>query len=167
MEIEIIDDFLDKEEFDNLCNSIINNYEFQWTFEHNIVSSKFKNNRVDSWKYFYFFHLFYHEIQLSKFYEILLPLFKKVGFKTCIRAKANLYPNSDILYEHEMHTDYSFSHVGGSLCLNSCDGYTKFEDGTKVDSIANRFYTFDASYKHCSTTTTNVPVRVNINLNFF
>ena len=42
----------------------------------------------------------------------------------------------------------------------------KLEDGTKIDSIANRMLIFDGAEKHCSTTTTNVPVRINININY-
>ena len=180
MEIEIIDNFLDKEHFDNLYNLIINNKEFKWTCQQNIEGPEYEEgifrrnlqnlkprDEPSNWKYFYFVHLFYLEVPYSKFYDMLFPIFEKIGLNTCIRAKTNLFPNSDILYEHEMHTDYPFSHMGGILCLNSCDGYTKFEDGTKVDSIANRFYTFDGSKKHCSTTTTNVWARININLNFF
>ena len=42
----------------------------------------------------------------------------------------------------------------------------KLEDGTKIDSIANRILLFDSSKKHCSTTTTNTFARINININF-
>ena len=65
-----------------------------------------------------------------------------------------------------MHKDYSFSHSGAILSLNTCDGYTKLKDGTKIDSVANRVLLFDASEEHCSTTTTNVSARINININY-
>ena len=65
-----------------------------------------------------------------------------------------------------MHFDYPFSHSSALLSLNTCDGYTKLKDGTKIDSIANRILLFDASEEHCSTTTTNVPARFNININY-
>ena len=51
--------------------------------------------------------------------------------------------------------------------MNTCDGYTKLKDGTKIDSVANRVLLFDPSKEHCSTTTTNVPARFNININYF
>ena len=40
------------------------------------------------------------------------------------------------------------------------------EDGTKVESIANRMLIFDASQKHCASTTTSKFARVNIIVNY-
>ena len=65
-----------------------------------------------------------------------------------------------------MHIDYNFSHSGAILSLNTCDGYTKLEDGTKIDSVANRILLFDPGEEHASTTTTNVSARFNINMNY-
>ena len=66
-----------------------------------------------------------------------------------------------------MHIDYPFPHKGAILSLNTCNGYTKLEDGTKVDSVANRILLFDASTPHCSTTTSDTTARFNININYF
>ena len=113
-------------------------------------------------------HIFYdNNLPCSKHFEKLLELLDALEVNALIRAKANLYPNTQKLIEHEVHNDYEFSHRGAILYLNTCDGYTKLEDGTKVDSIANRVLIFDASTKHCSTTTTNAKARFNINLNYF
>ena len=68
--------------------------------------------------------------------------------------------------EHSEHSDYPFSHKGALFSLNTCDGYTKFNDGTKVESVANRIIFFDASKNHQSTTTSNAKLRYNINFNF-
>ena len=51
--------------------------------------------------------------------------------------------------------------------MNSNDGYTLFEDGTKVESVANRLVRFPASIKHTGTTCTNANRRVLINFNWF
>ena len=83
-----------------------------------------------------------------------------------LRIKANLYPNTEILHEHPMHTDYEFCHSGAILSLNTCDGYTKLKDGTKIDSVANRVLLHDPSIEHCGTSTTNVSARININVNY-
>ena len=75
--------------------------------------------------------------------------------------------DTKILHEHHpMHSDYKFTHSGAILSLNTCDGYTKLKDGTKIDSVANRILFFDAGEKHCSTTTTNTFARFNININY-
>ena len=51
--------------------------------------------------------------------------------------------------------------------LNTNNGYTKFEDGTVVKSIANRLLTFPTLCKHTSSSCTDVEARVNINFNYF
>ena len=92
---------------------------------------------------------------------------KLLDIKALIRIKINMYPNTEILKEHGMHIDFPFSHKTALLSINTCDGYTKLEDGTKIDSVANRILLFDASTPHTSSTCTNQPVRVNININYF
>ena len=84
-----------------------------------------------------------------------------------LRIKANLYPSSETLHEHKMHVDFDYSHCTALFSLNTCDGYTKLKDGTKINSVANRILLFDASEEHCSTTTTDTFARVNININYF
>ena len=58
-------------------------------------------------------------------------------------------------------------HKTGIFSINTCNGYTKLEDGTKIDSVANRMLLFDASRPHTPSTTTDQTVRVNINFNYF
>ena len=51
--------------------------------------------------------------------------------------------------------------------INTNDGYTKFEDGTKIESIANRMITFPANINHTGTSCTDEQTRVVINFNYF
>ena len=102
----------------------------------------------------------------SNHFDKLFPILEKLEVKCLLRIKANLYPNTEILHEHSMHVDYVFSHSTALLSLNTCDGYTKLKDGTKINSVANRILLFDAREGHCSTTTTNVSARINININY-
>ena len=78
-----------------------------------------------------------------------------------------MYPNTEKIHEHGMHTDDLFPHKAAILSINTCDGYTKLEDGTKIDSVANRVLLFDGSKLHTPSTCTNQPVRMNININYF
>ena len=87
--------------------------------------------------------------------------------KALIRIKGNCYPKTHEMYEHGMHTDYEWSHKSAIFSINTCDGYTKFEDGTKIDSVANRMLIFDGSNLHTSSTTTNQLSRMNINFSYF
>ena len=103
----------------------------------------------------------------GKIYEMFVPKFKQLAnFKTLIRVKINAYPYTNVVKEHNGHIDFDYEHVGAVFSLNTCDGYTKFSDGTKSESIANRIVFFDASKEHSSTTTSNAKLRYNINFNF-
>ena len=99
--------------------------------------------------------------------NLFIPRFQHIAnFKTMIRIKMNAFPYTNVVKEHERHVDFSYEHIGAVFSLNTCDGYTKFSDGTKVESIANRIVFFDASKYHQSTTTSNAKLRYNMNFNF-
>ena len=51
--------------------------------------------------------------------------------------------------------------------VNTNNGYTKFEDETIVESVANRVVTFPANMKHTGTSCTDEKTRVIINFNYF
>ena len=102
----------------------------------------------------------------SPAFDKIFPLLKKLEANHLLRIKANLYPSSETLQEHIMHVDFDYSHCTALFSLNTCDGYTKLKDGTKINSVANRVLLHDPSTEHCSTTTTNVSARFNININY-
>ena len=52
------------------------------------------------------------------------------------------------------------------LYINTNDGYTVFEDGTKIDSVANRICIFPYYLKHSGTTCTNANRRIALNINY-
>ena len=87
-------------------------------------------------------------------------------YHSLLRIKGNFYPHTETLKEHAGHRDYLYSNTGALYSLNTCDGYTKLCDGTKIPSVANRILIFDSSIIHNSTTTTNAAGRFNINFNF-
>jgi len=173
MKHKVIDNFLDEEYFDSLVTLFTDkekkgNAIMPWFFGSSIAYPglvEFDLQIED--KLFYMVHLFYNNnAPNSEHYESLFPLLEKLKTKCMIRIKANLFPNTEILHEHPMHIDYPYSHSGAILSLNTCDGYTKLEDGTKINSVANRILLFDAGKRHCSTTTTNISARINININY-
>jgi hypothetical protein len=142
------------------------NYTMPWFFLSSVAEHPEKGGVIED-KVFYMTNLLYEmNVPTSNLYERLIPLLDQIGARCLIRIKANLYPNTETLHEHPKHTDYDFSHSGAILSLNTCDGYTKLKDGTKINSVANRILLFDAGEKHCSTTTTNVFARINININY-
>ena len=88
-------------------------------------------------------------------------------FVSLYRMKVNLNQRTSKIIEHGVHNDVKFKCRTGILYLNSNDGYTMFEDGTKIESIKNRFVSFDSNLKHSGTTCTNERCRIVLNINYF
>ena len=84
------------------------------------------------------------------------------------RVKANLYTVTPMIIEHGYHMDYQVPkpNTTSVFYVNTNDGYTKFRDGTVIDSVANRLLTFPTSTEHTSSSCTNAPYRISINLNY-
>ena len=172
MELKIIDNFLDENDFNTLINNTIGQKEGNQS-EFRIVTDV-GNLGVHSENYWswYMVHMIYcHDMPQNQIYpnicNIFIPRFLQVAnFKTMIRIKINAYPYTNVVKEHEKHIDFNYEHTGAVFSLNTCDGYTKFSDGNKVESVANRIVFFDASKVHQSSTTSNAKLRYNINFNF-
>ncbi len=169
---EIIDNFLPSDAFKKLHDFLLpSDVKFEgttigWGYVPKVISKNKKG--TEDWRLFYLAHLAYEHTSLSPLYDEIIYNFQELLYiKSLMRIKINMYPNTEILKEHGMHSDYTFPHKTGLFSINTCDGYTKLEDGTKIDSVANRMLLFDGSNPHSSSTTTDQPVRVNININYF
>ena len=171
MDLKIIDNFLTDNDFNLLVsNTVGRNDGHQVQFR--VVSNVENFGAIEENWSWYMINMLYltdtpqNEI-CGKIYEMFVPKFKKLAnFKTMIRIKMNAYPYTNVVKEHKEHIDFNYEHIGAVFSLNTCDGYTKFSDGTKVESVANRIVFFDASKYHQSTTTSNAKLRYNINFNF-
>ena len=171
MDQKIIDNFLTDNDFNLLVsNTVGRNDGHQVQFR--VVSNVENFGAIEENWSWYMINMLYstdtpqNEI-CGKIYEMFVPKFKKLAnFKTMIRIKINAYPYTNVVKEHKEHIDFNYEHIGAVFSLNTCDGYTKFSDGTKVESVANRIVFFDASKYHQSTTTSNAKLRYNINFNF-
>tara|TARA_R100001594_G_scaffold104504_1_gene139106 strand:- start:15 stop:515 length:501 start_codon:yes stop_codon:yes gene_type:complete len=165
MDINVIDNFLNDNDLKNIKDNLL---EAPLRYQKN-VSGNNDSNRY--WDY-YFIHLIYWNNKplsnvFDNVYNIFMPKFEKYGeVKSLIRIKLNFYPYNDTLKEHPVHVDANYSHYGAVFSLNTCDGFTRLQDGTKVDSIENRMLFFDPSLPHNSSNTTNDYGRANINFNF-
>ena len=191
MDIKVIDNFLSQSEFEIICKNTIEREDLQFTFVSNVENVGSGSDDYWSW---YLIHMVYsktaspksflmdvagfQEVESSPLAEpqsqiytnicdMFIPRFKQVAnFRSMIRIKINAYPYTNIVKEHKDHIDSDFKHTGAVFSLNTCDGFTKFSDGTKVESVANRIVFFDASKFHHSSTTSNAKLRYNINFNF-
>ena len=191
MDIKVIDNFLSQSEFEIICKNTIEREDLQFTFVSNVENVGSGSDDYWSW---YLIHMVYSKtaspksflMDVAGFQEVessplaepqseiytnicdkFVPRFKQVAnFRNLIRIKINAYPYTNIVNEHKDHIDSDFKHTGAVFSLNTCDGFTKFSDGTKVESVANRIVFFDASKFHHSSTTSNAKLRYNINFNF-
>ena len=166
----VIDNFLPQEQFEEVRDSIMYHFDFPW-YIHKRVNTVGKNCTEEYWNW-YATHTFYRNDyatsqQCHRIYDIFIPRFVEMNiYHALLRIKGNFYPHTETLKEHAGHRDYLYSNTGALYSLNTCDGYTKLCDGTKIPSVANRILIFDSSIIHNSTTTTNAAGRFNINFNF-
>ena len=155
------DNFFEKDYFTAMSYRITSN-QIPWYFI-NTLNNYHKTDDTQS----YFHHMVYRHQPLSQEYDFFQALWDLFDIKSLMRIKANCYPANDSLVVHPAHVDYDFTHKGAIIYVNSNDGFTILEDGTKIESIANRVLFFDPGRKHSSTNCTNSKARFNINVNYF
>ena len=162
MSYKIIDNYLSKKDFQKLKAAIFHP-SFPWYYHNQVVLD---NNEEDTNTFFC--HPVYDMVPYSKIYDLIHEIIiTKINPKAIRRIKINLYPRTENIIHHKQHVDYPFSHKNIILYLNTCNGFTVLEDGTKIESIENRALFFDSSTKHHSTTCTDKKIRLNININYF
>ena len=166
----IIENFLPENEFDHLEKLHICNPDYPYYFTGTIAAKELDKDDIHT---MVGQHIVYgNHKPLSKYYPEYGYLLDKIWneadpmARSLLRIRINFFTSSPVFHEHAMHHDYEFKHKGCILYLNTCDGYTKLEDGTKIDSIRNRLLIHDPQRPHCSTNTTNAKGRWNINVNY-
>ena len=153
--MNITDDTLEKEYF-SMLQGVVMGHNFPWEYQARVANPWENNN-----EHFYFVHRLYERFSpVSSFMQPLDDyLIKVLNVKSIIRARVLLYPNQGKFIEHDPHVDFEYSHNAALLYFNDNDGYTKMEDGTKIESVANRNVIFDGSTSHNSTNCTTEKAR--------
>ena len=171
--MEIIDGFLDHKEFDELKNVILSD-SFDWNFIEGIDFPVFRGGEEEDIDKFQFEHFFYVNIApCSNDFNSLIQTIKKLLPESIRRVKANLLTRTSNIIENKFHVDMDMSEEKlkqwktSIFYVNTNNGYTKFEDGTIVESVANRMVIFPANIKHTGTTCSDEKRRVVINFNFY
>lgn len=155
--MRIVDNYLHNEYFESVKKFIFSE-DFPWYRTEGISEEGSEG--------FYFTHTFYQNYApKSEYTGVLSEFINLISPKAIMRIRAALYPKTGQLEWHGMHVDYPFEHNGCILYLNSCDGYTGFED-SKIESIENRALFFDPSKNHCSTSCTDQDFRAIIIMNY-
>ena len=167
--IEVIDNFLPDYCFKHF-QSILLGEEFPWYHSDHINHPQKGKN-----KFYQFYHKFYDK-QLnyrSSYMDIggvrdILDLFgKKLNLNNLHRIKVNLRPRS---FFNRSSGEY---HVDGCPCshtsiyyVNTNNGYTKFKNGVKVNSVENRMVVFPSHLEHQGYTCSDQLRRVVVNFNY-
>ena len=180
--MNIVNNFLNKSEYNDLNNHIfgtgetVNGYTQQFPWFYN-------NKKVIGSNLDYNFQFIHNVIQNGKIespntFEVLKPLLNKLKPKGLIRIKLNLTTKTDKLIKYPLHRDINIkdekdieqlkkdNYKVAIYYLNSNNGYTYFEDGKKVKSVANRLLKFNNVLNHSGTTCTDKNQRVVININY-
>ena len=167
--MKIEDDFLSQKEFD-LLQTFIMGETFAWFYKPTIDYQ----DDVNDVNKFQFVHMFYFDFAAcSPFLEKLQSILEIINPVSLLRIKANLLTKTPNIIENEFHVDTLLPEeklkqwVTSIFYVNTNNGYTKFEDGTKVESVANRLVTFPSNMKHTGTSCTDEKTRVVINFNYF
>ena len=161
MQYKVIDNYLTEEEHKAIKDIVINP-SFPWYYNPFVTASEYENLNT-----FYFVHLFYKDYcPQSNFFGSLMPLINKLDAKAILRIKGNMYPSKKNNDSDPDHVDETFEHKGAIYYINTNNGCTVLEDGTKIESVANRILFFEPHKLHHSTYCTDEKIRINININY-
>ena len=161
--IKVIDNFLDEFEFQIIERDFLLNPNMFWKFEE-FTEYPPKENSL-----FQFVHITYDFRDSSpqgQYFESIFPILKKLNAREIIRSKVNLTTKSENIIRGDFHVDVLFEHKVAIFYLNTNNGYTLFEDGTKIESVANRMVLFDGHLRHLGTNCTDKQRRVVLNINY-
>ena len=176
--VKILDNFLEPDIHEQLEKNIIKINKWQissidYEPEHyeNFNKPQPKNNSQ-------MVHTFYFEpdaILDKDTISIVHPILRIIHPFVFWRIKANLQYRTHKVDKNNYHTDMGEmlsvkrkkQWTTAIYCVNSNNGYTEFEDGTQVESVANRIVTFPANMKHCGTSCTDKKTRIVINFNYW
>ena len=170
--LEIIDNFLDSEDFLEVKNFIMSP-RCQWRYVNFIAHKDGRDQDRDG----YFIHSFkdcHPETFIDRFpespnYSIMSKLMnkikEKIKFQNILRIRSSLYPRRDIQKPDPFHVDYDFSHTVCIFYLNTNNGCTMFENEEKIPSVENQLVIFDGQKKHCSVVQTDASARYIVNIN--
>ena len=153
----------------NHINEVISKNFFPWYFQTEVATDI--ENTFDD---FYFTHTFFGDGTYnvygpnSEYFDsMIIPLCRKLIKSDIhlIRAKANLFTRRDTNVKYGVHVDYDYDHTTWVYSVDTNNGYTEFDDGTIIPSVANQLLIFDGKIPHRSVGQTDTKSRININVN--
>ena len=165
--VKVYDNFLKEEDHQRICEVMLSG-TFPWYMNH-ILEDGIPGMEVDPLDNLEFTHFFFHNYyEPSSYIGLISPLIEKINPKALVRIRAALMVKRDRIEADAYHVDVNNYNCKTAIYyLNTNNGYTKFESGQKIDSIANRFIVFDSNLRHTGSLTTDSKYRALINFNYF
>ena len=174
--IQVIDNFLSPNSHKKISDFLLIGGLCEWKYNDRKVSDV-QNNTLNDYQFTHNFFTF-HSLTgarhvVSKQIDVLIPLVNKIKFISLHRIKANLEPIKPSRFVSKFHYDVQKDGkpcdfmTTGIYYINTNDGYTEFETGEKVESVANRYVKFPSNIKHRGVSQLDTKVRCVLNLNYF
>jgi hypothetical protein len=157
--MDIIDNFLDRTEFEHI-QKIMMGDEFPWYYNKAIAAY------TDEKHFYYFTHNFFKNEVKSGLFGLWENFLKKLNYKALIRIKGGLYPSHTEVRSNNFHVDYDFKHKGCLFYINNNNGPTIIGKKSILPK-ENRAVFFDSSKPHHSSLCSDQQVRITVNFNYF
>ena len=172
--VKVVDNFLPQNEF-NKIKFVLEGSDIPWYWNEESIPGKDNPYYDDTPQLCHTFISWDEDgaAIISPFFSIFKSTgcLIKLSAHSLVKFKANL--NYQTLENHVggFHTDFQEEQKNGVttsiLYINTNNGGTQFEDGTRVKSIANRMVTFDCSTKHAPVSCTDKKRRIVVNFNYY
>ena len=176
--IKVINDYLQPDEL-KAIQDLMYEHKF-WSYDPFKV--RYNDIEEDDLRDGQFNHGFFNSATLeqSEHMDKLFPILWKAKPLAIYRIKANFEKyGGEKKYESEWHWDWQHQPAyqddpipcknmqTAIFYVNSNNGYTEFETGECINSLANRMVIFPSNIKHRGVTATNAKERFVINFNWF
>ena len=161
MKYKIIKNFLDNDTLKSLQQRLLS-HEFAWFYRPRQVEDEDREFSD------YFCHSFFQSVTInSDYWNLVIPLITKLNVKALIEIRANLVIQRPKKIISGFHTDNDYDCKTAIFYINTCNGYTLFENGEKVKCKENKIVIFDTNLKHAAASQTDTQQRVVLNINYF
>ena len=166
--MEIIDNFLPEYQFKQLESKIMDS-QFHWYFTNEQAYFPFPENELHN---FMFNHSIISVVDGKSYiddeitYSSFDPVLMKLGSYRIFRIKINLTTRTENYESCGFHVDGFGNSITSIYYINTNNGYTEFETGEKVKSVANRMLIFDSDLSHQGVSCTDQKRRVVVNFNY-
>ena len=164
--VTVQDNFLEKDYLNHIINTVWQG-NFPWGFQRDVA--RVGEHKEDGYEdHFYFVHRLYENfIPESSFFDELRPVLEQLEVRALIRMRLLLFVNQGKQIIHDKHTDKPYEHKAALLYLNTNNGFTEFDDESRVECVENRVVVFDGSKEHSSSTCTDKKERILLSVNYF